>query len=55
MLIFYVILELILSLVFHSSSKHFFFFFFLLMGTKNEHNVPFLESASHEKRKRSVM
>ena len=33
----------------------FFFFFFLWMGTQNGHNVPFLESASLEKRKRSVI
>ena len=25
------------------------------MGTQNGHNVPFLESASHKKRKRKVM
>ena len=32
-----------------------FFLFFLRMGTQNGHNVPFLESASLEKRKRSVV
>ena len=33
----------------------FFFFLLFLMGTQNGHNVPFLESASHKKRKRNVM
>ena len=32
-----------------------FFFFFLWMGTQNGQNVPLLESASLEKRKRSVI
>ena len=31
------------------------FFFFLWVGIQNGHNVPFLESASLEKRKRNVM
>ena len=43
----------IYAIVYRNCSNR--FFFFLGMGTQNGHNVPFLESASLQKRKRKAM